>query len=579
MLCPLLIYAQPLQVNTNLTDLELVQSIIGTGVIVSNISVTGAQNSYGQFQFGNMGMNNGVLLTTGNITNALGSNDFLNISTNNGTPGSDLLEAATGVPTYDACSISFDFVPTGTTLTFNYIFASEEYHEFVNSSYNDAMGLFISGPTLDDDTNIALVPGVNVPVSINNVNGGEPDDNPPGPDPNPDCAGGINASNPQFFVDNCEGDDIEYDGRTVPLTATITDLSPCETYSITLVIADVGDYEYDSGLFIQTGTFSSDGPAANNDVEFFFAHEDHTPDDEFSICEDVFLDGSASTLQTGTHYMRLAIVDPDDNPPMDPDNGVTVIAETSEQTPGDPTWLNVTQTFENHPTDPYNFQPGTIYQIKLGVYSAEQCWNFEYHQFTYTGGNDCEIDTDLNACDHEGKTGHISFNCMDPNASFNWDIPVGSTANISPSGSLLYGASVGTYYVTITDECGTTELDYEIESICCEPCVAPTNLNCYPHVGFLHIKWDEVPGIEEYEIVITLNDDDGECCSFGTPETLVPIVTAGVPVGDQLEYKYEFPNDIFCLSWYIRSLCGNGVKSEDSQKMCFSGNSCHPIGH
>ncbi|MEL7428194.1 MAG: choice-of-anchor L domain-containing protein, partial [Bacteroidota bacterium] len=92
--------------------------------------------------------------------------------------------------------------------------------------------------------NIALVPGSPIPVSIDNVNNG-----PVGPActvPNGPC------TNCAFFTDNTQGNTVNYDGFTVPLLAEAV-VTPCETYTVTLAIADVGDGLYDSGVFLEAG--------------------------------------------------------------------------------------------------------------------------------------------------------------------------------------------------------------------------------------------------------------------------------------------------------------------------------------
>lgn len=112
--------------------------------------------------------------------------------------------------------------------------------EFTNSPFNDVFAFFLDGQ------NIALIPGTTTPVSINNVNGGNPL--------------GINATNPQFFVNNDLSDggsffDIQYDGFTKAFTAQALGLTP-GTHTIKLAVADAGDSILDSAVFIQGDSFS-----------------------------------------------------------------------------------------------------------------------------------------------------------------------------------------------------------------------------------------------------------------------------------------------------------------------------------
>ena len=75
-----------------------------------------------------------------------------------------------GFFTNDACVLEFEFScdtePEG--FSFKYVFGSEEYNEYVDTTFNDVFGFFLDGE------NIALIPGTPTPVSINNVNCGNP---------------------------------------------------------------------------------------------------------------------------------------------------------------------------------------------------------------------------------------------------------------------------------------------------------------------------------------------------------------------------------------------------------------------
>jgi len=129
-------------------------------------------------------------------------------------------------------------------LFFNYVFGSDEYNEYANSSVNDTFGFFLDG------TNIALIPGTSTPVSINTVNGGNPL--------------GTGAVNPGYYNNNDPSDQgsfpFEYDGFTTIFTAQAVGLTS-GTHHIKLAIADGGDHIYDSGVFLQSNSFS-DQPAA-----------------------------------------------------------------------------------------------------------------------------------------------------------------------------------------------------------------------------------------------------------------------------------------------------------------------------
>jgi hypothetical protein len=209
-------------VTPNSSGTDLVNALVGSGVSVSNISYSGASSdASGTFTGGNsiggggLGFDSGVLLTTGTVTCAPGPN------TNSGCTGA-------GTTT----SLKFDFTTTSGDLFFNYVFASEEYNEYVGSSFNDTFQLLLDG------VNIALVPGGGGVVSINNVNLG---------------------SNSAYYKNNSPGPfDLQYDGLTTMLTASATGLVGTHTFQF--LIADLGDSILDSGVFIQAGSFSSEQP-------------------------------------------------------------------------------------------------------------------------------------------------------------------------------------------------------------------------------------------------------------------------------------------------------------------------------
>jgi gliding motility-associated-like protein len=227
-----------LSVTTGVPTATLISSLIGQGMTVSNVVLNCPTNAYGTFSNGNttnMGISNGILLTTGDAQQAIGPNNSASAGFCNNTSASDpdliLVEPQA---TLDPCILEFDVVPECNTLTINFVFGSEEYPEFVNAGYNDAFGFWITGagpacqPNYYNHTNVATLPNNSTLVSIDNVNSG------------------LNAA---YYVDNTGGTTIQYDGFTTVLTRNIL-LCPCQTYHWKIAIADAGDCIYDSGVFI-----------------------------------------------------------------------------------------------------------------------------------------------------------------------------------------------------------------------------------------------------------------------------------------------------------------------------------------
>ena len=219
----------------------MAQALAGPGIEISNVQFSGAEYSAGYFTGGYAPGNDiseGVILTSGKASYAGASENTSNSKGYNtgGSGDSTLGTLIPGYSTYDATVLSFDFVSSGDSAYFNYSFASEEYTEWVGSSYNDVFGFFVNGE------NVALIPDTDTAVSISSVS---------------------DVTNSDLFNDNTrQGGEapyaFEYDGFTDVFTAAITGLEAGETYSIMLGIADAGDHIYDSAVFLEAGSFSEE---------------------------------------------------------------------------------------------------------------------------------------------------------------------------------------------------------------------------------------------------------------------------------------------------------------------------------
>jgi len=249
--------------DSTLTPTALAQSLVGAGVAISNVKYTGALRAAGTFTSSSnvLGFTSGIVLSSGSVRNVAGSNCSTEISVDNGEPGDPDLNTIVGADstTNDAAVLEFDFVPTSSTISFQYVFGSEEYPEFIGS-FNDVFGFFLTAPG-GAPVNLALIPGTNLPVSINDVNDGNPGNDPP-----------IPPANPKFYVNNqvqfapppaaLPPVDTELNGLTVVLGAQAT-VTPGLTYHIKLAVADANDFALDSDVFVQAGSLSSVNVTAN----------------------------------------------------------------------------------------------------------------------------------------------------------------------------------------------------------------------------------------------------------------------------------------------------------------------------
>ncbi len=235
------------------TAMALAQKLVGDGVTISNVSFTGNPAMAGFFNNVSgtqINIDSGIVLTNGRAkgtfngagVNGNGSTIASNVLANTdwSLPGDNDLDNITG-STHDACILEFDFIPLGDTVNFKYVFSSEEYTPNFVCSFNDAFAFFISGPGITGLQNIALIPGTTTPVTIFNVNNVE---------------GGGCPNNQAYFVNNINNKFFTHDGHTTVLTA-FQKVQPCQSYHLKLVIADVGDGEYDSGVFLEAKSLSS----------------------------------------------------------------------------------------------------------------------------------------------------------------------------------------------------------------------------------------------------------------------------------------------------------------------------------
>ncbi len=228
-----------------------------SGIKVTEVKFTGNPISIGTYYTFSkeMPISKGIVLTTGRVEDVDGPNESPNTGSAIFTLGNKNLQMLTKSKTADAVTLQFTFYPNTNRISFYYSFASEEYPEYVKKGVNDAFAFFISGTGYENPTNIALVPGTNVYVSIDNIN------------ENTNAEFYLenkqwNNANKPFFASNlAHGErsyNCEFDGMTIKLEAS-AEVVPFQPYVLTLAIADVGDNLFDSGVFIQKESLKSNG--------------------------------------------------------------------------------------------------------------------------------------------------------------------------------------------------------------------------------------------------------------------------------------------------------------------------------
>jgi hypothetical protein len=206
-------------------------SVLGPGVQVISNEATGDPTQIERVEGFVPGQKTWVL-STGRVQDAVGTPSVF-ASTGLGLTGDDDLSALSGFPTHDAAAFKARLVPSGSHLHVKYVFASEEYPEYVGSSYNDVMQVYVGGQPC------AFVPGTSTPVSVNTINAG---------------------SNASYFVDNqsgAAGYSTSMDGLTVPLECD-ANVTPGEPVDVKIVVADSSDDVYDSAVALIDKSIWSD---------------------------------------------------------------------------------------------------------------------------------------------------------------------------------------------------------------------------------------------------------------------------------------------------------------------------------
>ena len=233
-----------LQIDTSLNWQQWIPTLLGGNCVqVNNVSFTNQSGSASRFsQGGAIGLSEGIVLSSGSLGGMINEPPtlFLTGSFPNNA-GDSLLElyaiqtlGYTGNATsYDATRLEFDFTaPANQTVTIRFVFASEEYPEYAppnNDFFNDIFGFFVRESDSSIYQNIALVPGTTLPVTINNINA---------------------ITNTSFYIETAATDSFAFDGYTTPITATFQAIAGV-TYHMVIAISDIGDSAFDSAVFLE----------------------------------------------------------------------------------------------------------------------------------------------------------------------------------------------------------------------------------------------------------------------------------------------------------------------------------------
>ncbi|WP_329804930.1 T9SS type B sorting domain-containing protein [Flavobacterium facile] len=249
-------FSQNITVNETFTPQELVEKLVNSGcVTINNFSASGGNFGSGELSYGYFNANGsafpfqeGIILSTGKVTSAVGPNsNFSDDGNNTGWTGDGDLNTALGLSnTFNATTLEFDFVPNAANISFEYIFSSEQYLLSPSAgqcNFTDGFAFLLKEASATTYQNLALIPNTTIPVRVNTVRG----------------SGTICPSANEAYFDtfNTGNYPTSYDGQTKVLTAQSV-VTPGTLYHIKLVIADEGNGRFDSGIFLRAGSFISE---------------------------------------------------------------------------------------------------------------------------------------------------------------------------------------------------------------------------------------------------------------------------------------------------------------------------------
>ena len=245
-------YAQQITTDSSLQPQQLIENLTsGSCAAATNASssINGSVNNIQSFGFFNRGtsdfpLESGIVLSTGNVNSA--GNTLISESLSDGNldweTDPDIQDILGIDQTLNATSLEFDFTSVNNSLSFKYVFASDEYQQQYPCNFQDVFAILIKeAGTSNPYVNIALLPDSSNIISTSSIH--------------PEIPNGCSAENADFF----EGYNINttnFDGQTMVLNAN-TDITPGVLYRIKFVIADHIDQRFDSAVFIESEGFGS----------------------------------------------------------------------------------------------------------------------------------------------------------------------------------------------------------------------------------------------------------------------------------------------------------------------------------
>ena len=259
--CVTTIYSTITSNTTQFSIPELITDVLINNACtpIANVQWSTGTEGIGYFNKGlsSFPFEQGLVLSTGKAVSVPGPNTTILSQANSATGSGDadlsaVLAAQTPPQTatlYNAAFVEFDFVATTENISFNFIFASEEYGGF-QCNYGDAFAFLLTDLTADTPAiNLAVIPNTTIPVSVTTIRDSQY---------NPSCPSSNSAYFGSYYntPSTMMSAPINFNGVTIPMIASST-VIPGNSYHIKIVIADSGDTTYNSAVFLEGSSFSA----------------------------------------------------------------------------------------------------------------------------------------------------------------------------------------------------------------------------------------------------------------------------------------------------------------------------------
>lgn len=254
-------FSQNITISTGTYTIpQLVNNVLINSPCVSGKNITsrtgtnfGSSNGIGYFQNTNPNfpIQSGVILSTGSVVNSIGpNNSMLNDGSSSWIGDADLeatlAQSGINMTSSNASVLEFDFTPISSHFSFDFVFASEEYGNF-QCQFSDAFSFLLTNLNTGVTTNLAVVPGTTLPISVVTIR--DYLYNSSCPSVNAQYFGNYNGGSA------ANGSATNFNGQTILMSASSV-LIPNTPYHIKLVIADRNDFQSDSAIFLKSNSFN-----------------------------------------------------------------------------------------------------------------------------------------------------------------------------------------------------------------------------------------------------------------------------------------------------------------------------------